>query len=53
MILGDKDLNNAIKLYSGDRFLHLIFAKTLSTIEKTYCGYYQGQKEVNLSKTIN
>ena len=34
--------NNPIKLYSGDRFLHLVFAKTLSTIEKTYCGYYQG-----------
>jgi len=45
--------NNPIKLYVGDRFLHLVFAKTLSPVEKSYSGFYQGQKEVNLPKTIN
>lgn len=45
--------NNPIKLYVGDRFLHLVFAKTLSPVEHPYSGFYQGQKEVNLPKTIN
>lgn len=45
--------NNPIKLYVGDRFLHLVVAKTFSPVEKPYSGYYQGQRTVNLPKTIN
>ena len=39
-----------IKLKSGERFLHLIFAKTLTPVEKPYRGKYQGQQEVTLPK---
>ncbi len=45
--------NNPIKLYVGDRFLHLVIAKTLSPVEKPYSGFYQNQTIVNLPKTIN
>ena len=39
-----------IKLESGQRFLHLIFARTLTPVEKPYSGKYQNQKEVTLPK---
>ncbi len=39
-----------VKLYKGDRFLHLIFAKLTSPVEKPYAGEYQGQRGVTLPK---
>ena len=39
-----------VKLESGQRFLHLIFARTLTPVEKPYNGKYQGQQEVTLPK---
>ncbi len=35
-----------IKIKRGTRFLHLIFAKTLTPVEKPYSGKYQGQRGV-------
>lgn len=37
-----------VKLYHGDRFLHVVFAKLSSPVEKPYQGRYQGQKGVRL-----
>ncbi|MEM0079544.1 MAG: dCTP deaminase [Nitrososphaerota archaeon] len=37
-----------VKLYCGDRFLHVVFAKLSSTVEKPYMGKYQGQRGVRL-----
>jgi dCTP deaminase len=42
-----------IKLESGQRFLHLIFAKTLTPVEKPYNGKYQKQQDVTLPKFEN
>ncbi|MDT7861459.1 MAG: dCTP deaminase [Saccharolobus sp.] len=39
-----------IKLKRGMRFLHLIFARTLTPVENPYHGKYQGQKGVTLPK---
>lgn len=39
-----------IKLHAGDRFMHLIFARLLTPVEKPYIGDYQGQKGVRLPK---
>ncbi|EHP69324.1 deoxycytidine triphosphate deaminase [Metallosphaera yellowstonensis MK1] len=39
-----------VKIKRGTRFLHLIFAKTLSPVEKPYQGKYQGQRGVTLPK---
>ena len=39
-----------IKLESGQRFLHLIFARTLTPVEKPYNGKYQGQENVTLPR---
>lgn len=39
-----------VKLYSGDRFAHVIFAKTLSPVEKPYSGRYQKQRGVTLPR---
>ncbi|CAG38836.1 dUTPase [Sulfolobus islandicus rudivirus 1 variant XX] len=39
-----------VKLKSGERFLHLIFAHTLTPVEKPYNGKYQNQKGVTLAK---
>lgn len=39
-----------IKLYSGDRFAHIIFARTLSPVDKPYSGKYQKQKGVTLPR---
>lgn len=37
-----------VKLYAGDRFLHVVFAKLSSPVEKPYKGRYQGQRGVRL-----
>lgn len=37
-----------VKLYRGDRFLHVVFAKLSSAVEKPYKGRYQGQRGVRL-----
>jgi dCTP deaminase len=37
-----------VKLYSGNRFLHVVFAKLSSPVEKPYKGKYQGQRGVRL-----
>ncbi|NAZ11334.1 MAG: dCTP deaminase [Desulfurococcales archaeon] len=37
-------------LHKGDRFIHLIFAKLLSPVEKPYSGVYQGQRGVRLPR---
>lgn len=44
--------NNPIKIYSGDRFLHVIFAKTSSPAQFPYNGYYNKQRKVNLPKIL-
>ena len=40
-----------VKIYSGDRFAHVIFARTLSPVENPYRGRYQGQRGVTLPKS--
>jgi deoxycytidine triphosphate deaminase len=42
-----------IMLKSGTRFLHLIFAKTLTPVENPYHGKYQNQENVTLPKFEN
>ena len=37
-----------VRLYSGDRFLHVVFARLTSPVEKPYSGKYQGQTGVRL-----
>lgn len=37
-----------VRLYAGDRFLHVVFAKLSSAVEKPYKGKYQGQRGVKL-----
>ncbi len=39
-----------IKLRAGTRFLHVVFAKVSSPIQRPYGGRYQGQKGVTLPK---
>jgi dCTP deaminase len=39
-----------VKLKRGTRFLHLIFARTLTPVENPYNGKYQGQQGVTLSR---
>lgn len=41
------------KLYVGDRFLHLIVAKTLSPVKNPYSGVYKNQIGVRVSKCID
>jgi len=41
-----------VKLESGQRFLHLIFARTLSPVENPYHGKYQKQNGVTLPKFV-
>lgn len=41
-----------VKLHTGDRFIHLIFARTLTPVEHPYGGKYQNQKGVTLPKFI-
>jgi len=44
---------NTLKLYAGDRFLHVIFAKTNTPVEKIYNGVYNGQEMLRLPKVMN
>jgi dCTP deaminase len=37
-----------VKIYAGDRFCHIIFAKLTSPVEKPYIGKYQLQRGVTL-----
>ncbi|PSO06583.1 dCTP deaminase, partial [Candidatus Marsarchaeota G2 archaeon BE_D] len=37
-----------VKLYSGQRFVHIVFSKLTTPLEKPYSGKYQGQKGVTL-----
>jgi len=37
-----------VKIYAGDRFCHVIFAKLTSPVEKPYMGKYQRQRGVTL-----
>ncbi|MCX8175743.1 MAG: dCTP deaminase [Candidatus Bathyarchaeota archaeon] len=39
-----------VKLYAGERFLHLVFAKLTSPVKKPYKGKYQGQRGVTLPR---
>jgi len=39
-----------VKLYTGQRFIHVVFAKTTTPILKPYQGYYQDQKTIVLPK---
>lgn len=39
-----------VKIKRGTRFLHLIFARTLTPVEYPYHGKYQGQKGVTLTR---
>lgn len=44
---------NPIKIYKGDRFLHVIFAKLNTPCSKPYNGSYTGQTEVRLPKIMS
>jgi len=37
-----------VRLHAGERFVHLIFSKLTSPVEKPYSGLYQGQRGVRL-----
>ena len=37
-----------VKLYKGDRIIHLIFAKLTNPVEKPYSGKYLGQKGIQI-----
>ena len=37
-----------IKLYAGDRFIHVVFSKLSSPVERPYSGKYQGQRGIRL-----
>jgi len=37
-----------VRLYPHDRFIHVVFAKLTSSVEKPYYGVYQGQKGVRI-----
>lgn len=39
-----------VKLHSGERFIHLIFARVSSPVESPYKGVYQGQIGVRLPR---
>ncbi len=44
---------NPIKIYADDRFLHVIFATTLTPVEHGYCGVYNGQEALRIPKVMN
>lgn len=37
-----------VRLHAGDRFLHVVFSKLSSPVERPYKGRYQGQRGVRL-----
>jgi len=39
-----------VKLYAGERFIHVVFAKLSSPIQKPYSGKYQKQKGLTFPK---
>lgn len=39
-----------VVVHKGDRFIHLIFAKLLTPVERPYSGVYQGQRGVKLPR---
>ncbi len=41
-----------VKLYAGQRFLHVVFAKLTSEVENPYQGRYQGQRGVRLPELV-
>ncbi|MDP7975118.1 MAG: dCTP deaminase [Thermoprotei archaeon] len=48
-------VNNApygLLLKRGQRFAHVVFARTLSRVERPYGGFYSGQRGVTLPKKI-
>lgn len=45
--------NNPIKIYAGDRFLHVVVAKINTFVQKPYNGTYTGQTSVRLPKTMS
>ncbi len=48
-------VNNApysIMLKAGQRFAHVVFARTLSRVERPYAGFYSGQRGVKLPKKV-
>jgi len=45
--------NNPIKIYKGDRFLHVVFAKINSPVSKPYSGVYAGQTKGRLPKCMD
>jgi len=48
-------VNNApygLLLRKGQRFAHVVFARTLSRVERPYGGFYSGQRGVTLPKTV-
>lgn len=44
---------NPIKIYANDRFLHVIFATTLTPVKNGYHGVYNGQEALRLPKEMN
>jgi len=42
-----------VKLYAGDRFLHLVLVRLSSPAQKPYSGNYQGQRGVRLPKIFD
>ena len=44
---------NPIKIYAGDRFLHVVFAKINTFVTKPYNGTYTGQTNVRLPKCMS
>ncbi len=42
--------NLSVKVYPGQRFLHIVFARTSSPVYRPYNGKYQGQRGVTPSK---
>jgi dCTP deaminase len=41
-----------VKLHAGQRFLHVVFAKLTSEVERPYHGRYQGQRGVRLPELV-
>lgn len=39
-----------VVVHRGDRFIHLIFARLLSPVERPYSGVYQGQRGIRLPR---
>ncbi len=42
-----------VKIYAGDRFIHVIFGKTISPSSKPYAGKYANKTQVETAKKTN